>query len=273
MWVMLSTGKIRIMSKQLQFLILLLAFAGSLAAGRVLYAGSISQPLQEWFIGSWRGTIIQANGGSYEGFFSFRSSEVGEVFGTSVYVELKCGGDLTLLSVNETNLEFQESITYGLSGCVSGLRKTITFSSTEAISYTISTGQGYQANAILSRVTTQGLSSYTGNWRGQIDQVNCCTYEGVFSFNETNIGEVFGASSYIELDCGGQLRLLSANESFLEFQEIITYGQSRCVNGLRKTITFVSTTSLNYEISSGQNISATALLSRFYSLYLPTVRK
>ena len=190
-----------------------------------------------------------------------------------MYVELKCGGDLTLLSITETEIEFQESIIYGRSGCVSGLRKTITLSATGTISYSISPGQGYSADAVLSRVVAQGLSQYIGNWRGEIVQVDCCSYNGIFSFNAANVGEVFGASSYIQLNCGGELKLLSTDETSLEFQELITYGGSNCVNGLRKTITFLSNHSVNYEISSGQNISATALLGRFNVLYLPIVQR
>lgn len=260
------------LTRQFRFLILLVVVGVSLPSAIVIQAHSLSQSVQQWFMGSWRGRITQTNGGTYDGVFSFINDEVGGVFGTSVYVELQCGGDLTLLSVDETTLEFQEAITYGFSRCVSGLRKTIGLISNDTISYTISAGQGYVANATLKRVLTEELTQYTGNWRGRISQASCCTYDGIFSFNEVNIGEVFGTSAYVELNCGGQFRLLSADAVSLEVQEIITYGLSRCASGLRKTITFSSTTALEYKISSGQNISATAMLNKFYPLYLPSIR-
>jgi hypothetical protein len=91
------------------------------------YAIPTPQQNETWFVGGWRGRITQTNYGSYDGVFSFRAASVGQIFGTSTYVELKCGGELTLLSVSETTLEFQERLTYGSGGCISGVKKTLTF--------------------------------------------------------------------------------------------------------------------------------------------------
>jgi hypothetical protein len=243
-----------------------------LGIGASLVDAAPLQQSQTWFVGSWSGRITQPGAGSYDGVFSLKPASVGEVFGTSSYVELACGGYLTLLSVSETTLEFQETLTYGLSRCISGLKKTLTIRPDMSLDYAISPGQRVTATAVLAPASNDALPAYVGTWRGVITQGSAQRYTGIFTFRQGNVGDRLGTSYYVELGCGGELTLLSVTPTSLEFQEQITFGRG-CGSGYRKTLTFVSSNTLNYSISPNQGFSATAQLNRAYFVYLPMTRR
>ena len=232
----------------------------------------VAQTQQTWFVGGWRGTITQARFGTYDGVFSLQSASVGEVFGSSSYIELGCGGKLTLLRVSDTSLEFQEELTYGLSRCISGVKKMLTHVSDSSLGYATSPGQSGTATATLSQASNAALPAYLGNWRGRITQGASLGYTGVFSFTQGNVGDRFGTSRYIELGCGGVLTLLSVTATNMKFQEQITYGGG-CITGVRKTITFVSPNILDYAISPNQRHVATVRLTAVSFVYLPIMRR
>lgn len=230
------------------------------------------QQSQTWFVGGWRGRITQPGAGSYDGVFSLKPASIGQVFGTSSYVELACGGYLTLLSVSETTLEFQETLTYGLPRCINGVKKILTIRPDMSLDYEIAPNQFGTATAILMPASNDALPAYVGRWRGVITQGGALTYTGIFTFREGNVGDRLGTSYYVELGCGGELTLLSVTATSLEFQEQITSGRG-CGSGYRKTLTFVSSNALDYSISLNQGFSATARLNRVYFVYLPSTRR
>jgi hypothetical protein len=230
------------------------------------------QQNQTWFVGGWRGRITQPGAGSYDGVFSLKSASIGEVFGTSSYVELACGGYLTLLSASETTLEFQETLTYGLSRCINGVKKILTVRPDMLLDYEIAPNQFGTATAILTPASNDALPAYLGTWRGVITQGGAQRYAGIFTFRAGNVGDRLGTSYYVELGCGGELTLLSVTATSLEIQEQITFGRG-CGSGYRKTLTFVSSNALDYSIVPGQGFSATARLNRAYFVYLPMTRR
>jgi hypothetical protein len=233
-----------------------------------LAAQPTQQTTQTWFVGGWRGTITQPSARIYDGVFSLKSANLGEVFGTSSYVELDCGGTLTLLSVTETTLEFQEKLTYGTSRCIDGLKKTLTLRPDMSLDYAISPNQGVTATAILAKASNAALSQYIGVWRGVILPERASPYSIIFRFNAGHVGDRFGTSYYPELGCGGILTLLSVTATSLMVQEQITFGAG-CGSSYQKEVTFVSSSALDYSSEDTRN----SRLTRAHFLYLPLARK
>jgi hypothetical protein len=221
------------------------------------------QAQENWYSGGWQGQITQTQPGAsvYNAVFSLKTAKVGEVFGTSNYVEINCGGELTLLSMTDKSLEFQERLIYGIGRCRSGVKKMLTLIAPTSLSYAISSGQNAIATATLKRADNSELKRYAGRWRGRISQGGSSGYTGIFVFNPGNVGDRFGESEYTELGCGGDLILLSVSAKALEFQENITYGGG-CISGIRKTVTFTSPNELKYSLSPNQGYSSSAILTR-----------
>ena len=109
----------------------------------------------------------------------------------------------------------------------------------------------------LSPVTT-ALRDISGTWEGDINQRGARPYSGIFSFSVAD-SNIVGKSQYPELNCGGELQLLSMDNQTYKFQETITYGTSRCISGLTKVFFLTSPTTINY---SNQAYSITAILNK-----------
>jgi LCCL domain len=225
-----------------------------------------STNLSASYLGVWEGNGTQA-GSSWTISISLTPGAVNSVVGTISYPSLSCGGTLTLHRIKNQSIELDEKFTYGSEKCVPG-RVVLQPSSDEQnqLEYKWLFPDGTEgATGSVRKIgnKTSPLSWYIGNWFGKVVQENGYSYSGAFKLKKAAIGDIIGMSEYKELGCGGELKLLSISEESLEFQETITYGTSKCLSGLRKTLTVVSPNILEYSISPDQGpYVATATLNR-----------
>ena len=110
-------------------------------------------------------------------------------------------------------------------------------------------------------------SEILGNWLGSINQGGYSGYSGEFSFSMAR-DEIIGISRYPELNCEGELTLLSVKDNQYSFQETITNGISNCISGLTKTFLVISPTTIKY---SNNRYNITANLKKTDKSELPAL--
>lgn len=79
----------------------------------------VSQQLPVKYTGVWKGFGFQNNGSKWNMLFSLTRANSNSIVGTSSYPSLRCGGELTLKSVNSDSVDILEKITYG--NCLDGV--------------------------------------------------------------------------------------------------------------------------------------------------------
>jgi hypothetical protein len=214
------------------------------------------------FIGNWSGIGIQENPhGEWPVGITITGGELGEIVGTSVYLEQSCGGDLILEDFSDTEIVLHEQLTYGQDACADN--GTIVLSGYDGVTIqftwngigpndtpsSASGRLGRPDNAAPADSTTvdQAPSSsgdalpetFVGTtWTGTGLQENPAnTWPVTIALTGGNEGEVIGTIDYPTLGCGGEIVLIEVNteDNFGSFQaqERITYGQDNCIDGGR----------------------------------------
>ena len=213
------------------------------------------------FIGIWDGTGIQENPhGEWPVGISITGDGLGEIVGTSVYLEQSCGGNLILQEFSDTEMVLLEQLTYGQDVCADN--GTIVLSDYDGVTILFTwngigpNGTPSSASGRLGRPDNAGPvdgSTSTGNapqasgaalpdywngrsWTGTGLQENPeNTWPVTVLFTGGNVGEIIGTIDYPTLGCGGEIILTEVNteDDFGSFwaQEHITYGQDNCIDG------------------------------------------
>lgn len=92
---------------------------------------------------------------------------------------------------------------------------------------------------------------FLGTWVGSVkNRSSVSPYPVRITLTPGSLGQRFGTSEYVTLQCSGYLILSNATDSELIIQENIQSGQNNCVNAVPVTLTANSDESLEYKASS-----------------------
>jgi hypothetical protein len=215
------------------------------------------------FIGIWDGVGIQENPhGEWPVAISITGGGLGEIVGTSVYLEQSCGGNLILQDFSDTEIVLLEQLTYGQAACADNGTIVLSGYDGATIQFTWNgigpNGTPSSASGRLGRPdnaappddsppTSEAPSSsgtalpdtFAGTtWTGTGQQENPTnSWPVTVSLTGGNEGDVIGTIDYPTLGCGGEIVLTEVNveDNFGSFwaQEHITYGQENCIDGGR----------------------------------------
>ena len=78
------------------------------------------------YVNNWVGFGDQNNSGEWPIELKINGGQVGEVVGVISYPSLNCGGELTLLQVDERQIVLRENLTYGFFRCANNGDVTLT---------------------------------------------------------------------------------------------------------------------------------------------------
>lgn len=86
----------------------------AIATSTLTQISSDSNILPQQYVGVWEGRGVQQNPSTnWSILLTLTEGDMNDTVGTIAYPSLRCGGKLTLLSINTTELTFRETITYG----------------------------------------------------------------------------------------------------------------------------------------------------------------
>lgn len=206
------------------------------------------------FSGTWSGSGTQDNPqSSWTILLTLTRGNIGSVVGNIAYPSLRCGGKLTLLSIESGLISLAEDMTFGTSTCVDGGIVTLSYESPDNLGYewykeawdlTPSTGE-------LTRISSPGKAlyfSYPGVWSGEgVQDFPPSSWSILIGLHNGSIGSYVGTIAYPSLRCGGTLTLMSVNEQSIQLLEDLTYGTSGCVNGGTVKLVIKGANLLGYE--------------------------
>jgi len=113
-------------------------------------AGSTQLP--EQLIGTWQGTVLQANDSTQYPVVLQLARSAGTVVGTSSYATLDCQGQLELDAVYTDSVEVTEYITSGQGSCTSGVQITLKYLNKDQLFYSFAySGDPVDGQATLTR--------------------------------------------------------------------------------------------------------------------------
>ncbi len=224
----------------------------------VLLAQNIEQPL----IGDFSGRIVESNNISYRALLSFDSLVVGEVAGSTEYLELQCSSVLILEESSDSLYSFREQIISGSNSCADQGRIDILVSNSDSLSweYYFDNSSSVTATAVFTRMIID--STLVGSWQGEVNQPNFGEYPGEITIDSLVVDSISGTSSYSTLNCSGVNQFVGTTDSVHIFKETITDGTS-CLDG-RIEIYKVSndTIGLNFYLPGAGTTIATGLYTR-----------
>jgi hypothetical protein len=70
-----------------------------------------------------------------------------------------------------------------------------------------------------------------GVWEGTVYQPGFGSYSVIMNIGSTDTSRQDGVIDYPTLKCGGKIEYLRSQDTTVEFQEVISYGKPKCVNG------------------------------------------
>jgi len=113
-------------------------------------AGSTQLP--EQLIGTWQGTVLQADDSTRYPVVLQLAPSAGTVVGTSSYATLGCQGQLELDAVYTDSVEVTEYITAGQGSCTSGVQITLKYLNKDQLFYSFAyNGNPVDGQATLTR--------------------------------------------------------------------------------------------------------------------------
>lgn len=92
--------------------------------------------------------------------------------------------------------------------------------------------------------STQADEAIVGSWSGTVTEPGIGQYIVEL---EINPGGQFGSSAFLYYPCGGDLSLLQTRDGQYLYQERLTFGVEKCMDGLQVRVTSISEDQVYFE--------------------------